>query len=245
MNKVIIDCQNITKIYVNGDISTTALKDVSFNVREGEFIAIIGPSGSGKSTLMNIVGALDRPTRGEYYLCDKNVAKLADDELAKIRIDKIGFVFQSFNLLARATVLKNVELPLIYADVKESDREKMARQALISANIEEKLFQNKSNQLSGGQMQRVAIARALVNNPSILLADEPTGNLDQKTGKFVLETIRKLNDKGRTIILITHDQYVARHADRIIQISDGRIVSDTPNSHHIVEKLDIDKSELR
>ena len=239
--KVIIDCQKITKTYVNGDIATTVLKDVTFQVCEGEFIAIIGPSGSGKTTLMNIVGALDEPTSGEYYLGGKNVAKLSDDELAKIRIDKIGFIFQSFNLLERATVLKNVELPLIYANVSECEREPMAHRALQSANIEERYYQNKSNQLSGGQMQRVAIARALVNNPSLLLADEPTGNLDQKTGRFVLDTIQHLNDQGKTIILITHDQYVARHADRIIQISDGQIISDTPNDKRIVEKLDGEK----
>lgn len=239
--KKIIECRNITKTYVNGDISTTVLRDVNITVAEGEFIAIIGPSGSGKSTLMNMIGALDTPTSGEYFLDGAEVSKLSDDELATIRAKKIGFVFQSFNLLPRASVLCNVELPLIYSGFDEQERLALAKNALQSANMDEKYFRNKSNQLSGGQMQRVAIARALVNDPTILLADEPTGNLDQKTGKFVLDTIRKLNEKGRTIILITHDQYVARHADRIIQISDGEIINDSPNSNRITEKLDVDR----
>ncbi len=236
--KKIIHCSNISKTYVNGDISTTVLKNVSLSIDEGEFIAIVGPSGSGKSTLMNILGALDTPTTGTYKLNGCDVSKMSDDELAEIRISEIGFVFQSFNLLARASVIKNVELPLIYAGVPIEKRTSLAQAALGKANMEKKYLNNKSNQLSGGQMQRVAIARALVNDPSILFADEPTGNLDQKTGRFVLDTFRKLNESGRTIILITHDQYVARHADRIIQISDGEIVSDSANSERIVEKLD-------
>jgi putative ABC transport system ATP-binding protein len=221
----IIDCKHIIKTYSNGQNSTTVLKDISFTVEAGDYIAITGPSGSGKSTLMNIIGALDTPTSGEFLFDGHNVAKLSDDELADIRNKKIGFVFQSFNLLTRASVVRNVSLPLIYSNIPFQDREKAVLQALHDAQIDKKLFNNLSNQLSGGQMQRVAIARALVNNPEIILADEPTGNLDQKTGKAVLETFIELNNRGKTIILITHDMYVAQHASRIIQIRDGEIIS--------------------
>lgn len=224
--KPIIDCRDITKTYVSGDTITKALDGVSFQIEEGEFVAIIGPSGSGKSTLMHILGALDVPTAGQYTLAGEEVAKLSDDQLAEIRGRKIGFVFQSFNLLARATVLRNVELPLVYSRVKASEREAMARRALQNANLDESRYTYRSNQLSGGQMQRVAIARALVNNPAIILADEPTGNLDQKTGHVVLETFQRLNDEGRTVILITHDPAVAEHANRVIQIRDGKIIED-------------------
>ena len=227
--KKIIECKNLTKTYVNGDSSVTVLKNVSFTISEGEFVAITGPSGSGKSTMMNIIGALDTPTSGEFFFDGEDVSKLSDDQLADIRSKKIGFVFQSFNLLSRTSVWRNVNLPLIYSDVPVSDREKLVENALSDAQIEKTKFKNLSNQLSGGQMQRVAIARALVNNPEIILADEPTGNLDQKTGKAVLDTFQDLNDKGKTIILITHDQYVAGHATRIIQIIDGEITSDIIN----------------
>ncbi|OIO07394.1 macrolide ABC transporter ATP-binding protein [Candidatus Falkowbacteria bacterium CG_4_10_14_0_2_um_filter_36_22] len=198
-----IECKNLTKIYKNGDAETVVLNNVSFVIADGEFIAIMGPSGSGKSTLMHLIGALDTPTSGSYFLDGQDISKLSDDELADIRKNKIGFVFQSFNLLARATVLRNVALPLVYAGVPKEKREETARQALFQTGMEEKRFKHLSNQLSGGQMQRVAIARALVNNPSLILADEPTGNLDTKTGEIVLKTFENLNQKGRTIMVLS------------------------------------------
>ncbi len=221
-----IECSDLKKVYVNGDEQTVVLKGVSFTIKDGEFVAIMGPSGSGKSTLMHILGALDTPTDGTYFLDGKDVSKLTDFELAEIRKQKIGFVFQAFNLLPRATVVRNVALPLVYAGVPKSEREVIAKQALRQAGFDEARFNHLSNQLSGGQMQRVAIARALVNNPSLILADEPTGNLDTKTGEIVLKTFQDLNNQGRTIILITHEEDVARHAQRIIHIRDGNILKD-------------------
>ncbi len=222
-----IDCQNITKIYNATAEETVALKDVSLKINDGEFVAIMGPSGSGKSTLMHILGCLDTPTSGEYFFDGKDVSELNDDELAEIRKNKIGFVFQSFNLLRRASVLRNVILPLVYAGVETEKRNELAQEALKKVGIEESHFSHLSNQLSGGQMQRVAIARALINNPTLILADEPTGNLDTKTGEIILNIFQKLNrEQNCTIILITHEHDVAQHADRIIEIRDGGIVGD-------------------
>jgi putative ABC transport system ATP-binding protein len=226
-----IEVKDITKTYGEGDTVLQALKGVSFTIEDGEFVAIMGPSGSGKSTLMHIIGCLDTPTSGSYHLDGKDVSTMSDEELADIRKDKIGFVFQSFNLLPRATVLRNVMLPLVYAGVGDYEREKRATKALAAAGMTETHFLHKSNELSGGQVQRVAIARALVNDPSLVLADEPTGNLDTKTGEIVLGTFQKLNkEHGRTIVLITHEHDVAEHAQRIITLRDGKIVSD--KKHH-------------
>jgi len=222
-----IEIKNITKTYRTGETEFNALSEVSFRINDGEFVAIMGPSGSGKSTLMHILGALDSPTSGTYLLDNKDVSTLSDDELADIRKDKIGFVFQSFNLLPRTTVLRNVMLPLVYDGIEKKDREIRAQKALFSSGLDEAHFAHLSNQLSGGQIQRVAIARALVNNPSLILADEPTGNLDTKTGEIVLETFQKLNKElGRTIILITHEHDIALHADRILFIRDGKLIED-------------------
>ena len=225
-----IECKNICKTYKNGNAETQVLKNISFSVQDGSFVAIMGPSGSGKSTLMHILGALDVSTSGEYLLDGKDVSKLSDDELADIRKNKIGFVFQAFNLLPRTTVIRNAELPLMYADVIKKERRERAEKALLNAGLDKGHFNHLSNQLSGGQMQRVAIARALVNNPSLILADEPTGNLDTKTGEVVLDAFQSLNEKHKvTIVLITHERYVAEHADRIIHICDGAIVEDEKN----------------
>jgi putative ABC transport system ATP-binding protein len=225
-----IELVNVNKEYRNGDSVTQVLFGITFKVADGEFVAIMGPSGSGKSTLMHIIGALDRPTSGKYDLDGHDVEKLSDDELADVRRDRIGYIFQSFNLLPRATVLRNVSLPLIYAQVPPAERNRRAGLALEAAGLPKDRWDHLSNQLSGGQMQRVAIARALVNDPAIVLADEPTGNLDTKTGEIVLDTFQRLNrEQKRTIILITHERYVAEHADRIISLLDGRIVTDEVN----------------
>jgi putative ABC transport system ATP-binding protein len=226
-----IKCEELSKVYTTGATQLEVLKSVSFEIKDGEFVAIVGPSGSGKSTLMHIIGALDRPTSGKYFLDEKDVNTLSDDELAIIRSEKIGFVFQSFNLLPRSSVLRNVMLPLIYdKKILKADRMAKAAKALQAVGLEEDRWNHLSNQISGGQMQRVAIARALINNPSLILADEPTGNLDSKTGEIVLRTFQNLNREfNHTIVLITHDKNVASYARRVIEIKDGQIISDKNN----------------
>ena len=225
-----IECQDITKIYKIGDLENKALNKASFKIEDGEFVAIMGPSGSGKSSLMHILGCLDIPTSGNYFFEGENIAKLTENELAEIRRDKIGFVFQSFNLLPRTTVLRNVALPLIYAGISQTERIRRAKEALKAVAFPEEFWNYYPNQLSGGMMQRVAIARALISNPNIILADEPTGNLDSKTGEVVLEAFQKLNDKGHTVVLITHDIYIAQTAKRIISLKDGEIIEDSKTS---------------
>ncbi|MHB8660555.1 MAG: ABC transporter ATP-binding protein [Minisyncoccota bacterium] len=227
-----INFEDITKTYNPGSPEAyTALHNITFSIDEGEFVAIMGPSGSGKSTLMHILGCLDTPTSGTYKLDGKDVSTMTDDELAEIRKDKIGFVFQSFNLLPRTTVLRNVMLPLVYAGVPPEERHERSVSALVAAGLTEEHFGHLSNQLSGGQIQRVAIARALVNDPALILADEPTGNLDSRTSLVVLGTLQELNRvHGRTIILITHEPDIAEHAHRIIRLRDGSIISDEKNA---------------
>ena len=220
----IIEVRNLHRIYETQAGAVPALRGLNFTVERAEFVAIMGPSGSGKSTLMNILGCLDRPTYGQYILAGIDTETLSDNQLADLRATSIGFVFQSFNLLPRATVLRNVMLPLVYTSCPYAEREARAVTALRAVGLEERFYEHKSNELSGGQMQRVAIARALVNNPELILADEPTGNLDTTTGNMVLETLKILRDQQRTIILITHDEDVAAHADRILYIRDGLFV---------------------
>ena len=228
-----IECTKIEKIYQTGVMQTVVLKGVSFKIASGEFVAIMGPSGSGKSTLMHILGCLDTPTSGSYVLDGQDISKLTDDELAAIRNNKIGFVFQAFNLLPRVSVFQNVMLPLLYAGVKTEERAARVEAALKGSAFPKEFWHHLPNQLSGGMMQRVAIARALVNNPAIVLADEPTGNLDTETGEAVLDTFQKLHhEQKRTIILITHEPYVAEHAERVMVIRDGKIVDD----HKIVNR---------
>ncbi len=228
MDKIILELQNVSKIYKLGEETLYAVNNVNLQIKKGEFISIVGPSGSGKSTLMHLIGILDTPTSGKIIIDNQNVALLKEKQLAKIRNKKIGFIFQSFNLLQRTTALSNVELPMIYAGIKSNLRQQIAKQKLNDVGLGQKL-KNKPNQLSGGQQQRVAIARALVNNPDIILADEPTGNLDSKSGKEIMEILENLVTKGHTVIIVTHDEELAREAKRIIQIKDGRIVNDFIN----------------
>jgi putative ABC transport system ATP-binding protein len=221
----LIETRDLWKTYVMGDEEIHALRGVSIQIERGEYVAIMGPSGSGKSTLMNLIGCLDTPTKGSYLLNDKEVASMNDDELARIRNEEIGFVFQTFNLLPRATALHNVELPLVYAGMPSRDRQARAREALAKVELTDRAL-HRPNELSGGQRQRVAIARALVNNPSILLADEPTGNLDSKTGNEIMGVFERLYGTGNTIILVTHEADIAAYAHRVIHIRDGQVEKD-------------------
>jgi putative ABC transport system ATP-binding protein len=230
MEPVVIDIENITKHYVMGEETVHALRGVSLQIRRNEYLAIMGPSGSGKSTLMNMLGCLDTPSSGKYFFNGKDVSAMDDDELAAIRNHEIGFVFQTFNLLPRSTSLRNVELPLIYAGLDPEAREERAAQALRDVGLGDRLH-HKPNELSGGQRQRVAIARALVNDPSIILADEPTGNLDSKTGEEIMQLLENLYQHGNTIILVTHEPDIARHARRTVFLRDGLIESDAANAH--------------
>ncbi len=227
MNKI-IQVKNLTKIYKTTIVETKALDNVSFDINKGEFVAIMGPSGSGKSTLMHILGALDLPTTGSYLLDGENVEKLTDDELSDIRNRKIGFIFQAFNLLPRTSTLKNVMLPMAYADIPKEERIKRATKYLEMVGLGDRLY-HASNQISGGQQQRVAIARALVNDPAILLADEPTGNIASAQAEEVMDIFHKLHRQGHTIVMITHEPDIAQHAQRIIYVRDGKIVKDGEN----------------
>ena len=220
-----IELRDIEKAYGNGAASTSVLKGISFRVEEGEYVAVMGTSGTGKSTLMNILGCLDRPTGGHYRLDDTDVVTLDDEELSRLRNRKVGFVFQQFNLLERATALRNVTLPLIYADPYPADAQERGERSLTTVGLADRM-QYKPGELSGGQQQRVAIARALINDPEMILADEPTGNLDRRSGLEVLAVFQRLHRQGRTILLVTHDQAVAEHADRIVVLKDGRVAED-------------------
>ena len=220
---MLIQANNITKTYQLEEVKVHALRGVSLGIEKGEFVAIMGPSGSGKSTLMHILGCLDIPTTGSYFLEEKDVSQLSDDALSEIRNQKIGFVFQQFNLLPRATALKNVITPLIYDGVEKKERVRRAKKALVSVGLSNRL-ENRPNQLSGGEIQRVAIARALVTGPAVILADEPTGNLDTKSGDEIMKILQDLNEAGHTIIVVTHESYIAEYAKRIIRLRDGEIV---------------------
>lgn len=226
MVKNIIKATHLSKVYKNDSVETVALNDVSFEIKSGEFVAIMGPSGSGKSTLMHILGALDKPTSGQYILDGENVEKLLDDDLSDIRNRKIGFIFQSYNLLPRTTALKNVMLPMAYAGIPENIRQETAIKFLKLVGLSDRLYHT-SNQLSGGQQQRVAIARSLVMNPSILLADEPTGNIASVQAEEIMAIFQQLNDAGHTVVMITHESDIAEHAKRIIHIRDGKIAQDS------------------
>lgn len=234
--EVILKLINISRHYKVGTEEVQALKSVSIEIRKNEYVALMGPSGSGKSTLMNVLGCLDTPSGGQYFLNGNDVSKLEDDDLAEIRNKEIGFVFQTFNLLPRSTALDNVALPLIYAGLNKEDRNKRAMEVLAQVKLSDRV-NHKPNELSGGQRQRVAIARAMVNNPSIILADEPTGNLDSKTSHEIMALFEEIHQKGNTIILVTHEEDIAQHAHRIIRLKDGLVESDKMNEHVIREMI--------
>jgi len=223
---MLIEFKGVEKIYKVGEVEVPALRGIDLQIEANEYLAIMGPSGSGKSTLMNIIGCLDSPTKGSYVFAGQEVANLTDDELAQIRNRKIGFVFQTFNLLPRATALHNVELPLVYSGIPASERRRKAAEALESVGLGDRI-NHRPNELSGGQRQRVALARALVNHPSIILADEPTGNLDSKTGAEIMEIFKTLHQKGNTIVLVTHEEYIAQCSQRRLRLLDGRVQDDT------------------
>jgi len=225
---MLIDIRDITKVYQMGEQQVQALAGVSLGVERGEYLAIMGPSGSGKSTLMNLIGCLDTPTSGSYVLNGKEVARMTDDELAAIRNQEIGFVFQTFNLLPRTSALQQVELPLVYGGASKKDRRERAIRALKAVGLADRM-NHTPNEMSGGQRQRVAVARALINDPSILLADEPTGNLDSQTGAEIMALFAELNAKGNTIVLVTHEEDIAAHARRIVRLKDGKVRDDRPN----------------
>ena len=225
-----IEARELTKEYKNDSVKTAALAGVSFDIKEGEFVAIMGHSGSGKSTLMHIMGFLDRPSSGIYKFRGKSMSDLSDDELARIRNKEMGFVFQTFNLLARTSVLENVKLPLIYAGIFSQKEDKMTKKALEAVGLSHR-SKHLPSQLSGGEQQRAAIAREIVNHPSIIFADEPTGNLDSKSGQQIMEVLQKLNNQGHTIILVTHEKYTSEMAKRVIQLKDGKIISDEKVDH--------------
>jgi len=224
---MLIDARDLVKLYPMGDEVVRALDGVSLGIERGEYVAIMGQSGSGKSTLMNLLGCLDTPTSGSFFLNGREVSKMEDNDLAAIRNSEIGFVFQTFNLLARTTALQNVELPLVYAGYTRAERHRRAERAIAMVSLTERMH-HRPNELSGGQRQRVAIARALVNEPSILLADEPTGNLDSRTGEEIMGLFQKLNDEGNTLIVITHEEDIARCAKRVVVMKDGKILQDHP-----------------
>lgn len=229
----LIEIKNLGKVYGEEEAKTTALDGVSFDIKKGEFVAIMGPSGSGKSTLLHVLGFLDKHTFGDYYFEGKKIESYTEDDLAKLRNDKMGFVFQAFNLLPRTTVFENVKLPLVYSDVPENKWDALAMEAIESVGLKHRISHEPS-QLSGGEKQRVAIARALVLNPSVIFADEPTGNLDSKSGQVVMQTLQRLHEEhGNTIILITHETYTAEHATRIIKLHDGKMVSDEAVKHRL------------
>ncbi|HSE42701.1 MAG TPA: ABC transporter ATP-binding protein [Acidobacteriota bacterium] len=226
---MIIKTQGLKKIYQMGEEQVRALNGVDIEINKGEYVAIMGPSGSGKSTLMNLLGCLDTPSEGEYWLNGQAVSSLTDDELAQVRNKEVGFVFQSFHLLPRYTALENIQLPLVYSNVSRDERLERAKQTLAEVDLADRMH-HRPNELSGGQRQRVAIARALINRPSILLADEPTGNLDSNTGREILNLFERLHTTGNTIILVTHDPEVASHANRVIRLRDGCVESDQPSA---------------
>ncbi|HCI54304.1 MAG TPA: ABC transporter ATP-binding protein [Bacteroidales bacterium] len=232
MNDKVIEIQDIVKNYQIGSVIVRALRSVTLTIERNEYVAIMGPSGSGKSTMLNLLGCLDTPTSGSYFLNGTDVSKMDDDQLAEIRNKEIGFIFQTFNLLPRYTALENVTLPLIYAGVPKAEREQKAIEVLTQVGLADRMY-HKPNELSGGQRQRVATARALINNPSIILADEPTGNLDSKTSLDIMNLLDEIQKKGNTVILVTHEEDIAKHAARIVRLLDGMIASDEPNEKYI------------